>query len=141
MPYLLDTNVISEALRPQPNPRVLTWLEAQRGSSGYLSVLTLGELEQGITRSKSPRKAKMLRQWLEDELKPQFQGRILAIDTPIMQTWGHITGNAIQRGKPVIYPDSLLAATAITHELTLATRNTKDVTALPVEVLNPWETE
>jgi predicted nucleic acid-binding protein len=137
--YLLDTNVVSEAIKPQPDERALAWLEAQRGSSGYLSVLTLGEIEQGIIRSRSPRKAERLRQWLEAELRPRFQGRTLVIDAQVMKTWGRITGRALQSGSPVSYPDSLLAATAVTHGLTLVTRNTKDVAALPVEVLNPWE--
>jgi predicted nucleic acid-binding protein len=139
MAYLLDTNVVSEAIKPQPTDNVVAWLAAQPSASVYLSVLTLGEIEQGIVRSPNPRRAERLARWLEDELQPQFHGRILPIDAPVMKTWGQITGHALLRGQPVSYADSLLAATAITHGLTLATRNTRDVEALPVPTLNPWD--
>jgi predicted nucleic acid-binding protein len=139
MAYLLDTNVISEAIKPQPNERVVAWLKAERSLRSYLSVLTLGEITQGIVRSPSPRKAAHLTRWLETELVPKFQGRILAIDAAVMRTWGQVTGAALKQGKVVSYPDSLLAATAITHGLVLVTRNAKDLGVLPVQVLNPWE--
>ena len=137
--YLLDTNVVSEAIKPQPADHVVAWLTAQPSASVYLSVLTLGEIEQGIVRSPNPRRAERLVRWLEDELQPQFRGRILPIDAQVMKTWGQITGHALLGGQPVSYADSLLAATAITHGLTLVTRTTRDVEALPVPTLNPWD--
>ena len=137
--FLLDTNVVSEAIKPAPNARVLSWLESHAGTDGYLSVLTLGEIEQGIVRSPSPKRAAALAVWLEDDLLPLFERRILPLDKRVMQTWGRITGSALNEGRPTSYPDSLLAATAITHNLVLVTRNTKDVKVLPVQVLNPWE--
>ena len=88
--------------------------------------------------SPNPHRAQRLVRWLEDELQPQFRGRNLPIDAPVMKTWGQITGHALLRGQPVSYADSLLAATAITHGLTLAMRNTRDMEALPVPTLNPW---
>ncbi|MGH2409171.1 MAG: type II toxin-antitoxin system VapC family toxin [Chloroflexota bacterium] len=139
MAYLLDTNVISEAIKPRPSAQVVAWFAAQPNTSTYLSVLTLGELEQGIVRSPNPVRAEGLRRWLEEELLPQFSGRLLPLDGAIMKTWGQITGQALQRGLPTNYVDSLLAATAITHDLTLVTRNIKDVQAFPVQVLNPWD--
>jgi predicted nucleic acid-binding protein len=139
MVYLLDTNVVSEAIKPQPAERVVAWLAAQPSSTVYLSVLTLGEIEQGIVRSPHPRRAERLTRWLEDELQPQFRGRILPIDTQVMKTWGQVTGRALLQGRPVSYADSLLAATAVTHGMTLVTRNVGDVAALPVQTLNPWD--
>jgi toxin FitB len=139
MAYLLDTNVVSEAIKPQPADHVVAWLATQPSASVYLSVLTLGEIEQGIVRSPNPRRAERLVRWVEDELQPQFRGRILPIDAAVMKTWGQITGHALLRGQPVSYADSLLAATAITHGLTLVTRHTRDVEALPVPTLNPWD--
>lgn len=139
MAYLLDTNVVSEAIKPRPAARVVDWLAAQSSVDVYLSVLTLGEIEQGIVRSPHPRRAERLTHWLEDELKPQFGRRILPIDAQVMKTWGRVTGQALLRGQPASYADSLLAATAIAHDLTLVTRNTRDVVALPVQTLNPWD--
>ena len=136
--YLLDTNVVSEAIKPQPANHVVAWLAAQPSANVYLSVLTLGEIEQGIVRSPNPRRAQRLVRWLEDELQPQFRGRILPLDAPVMKTWGANHG-ARSPARPAGEADSLLAATAITHGLTLATRNTRDVVALPVPTLNPWD--
>jgi len=137
--YLLDTNVVSESIKPRPAARVVTWLAAQRSARIYLSVLTLGEIQQGIVRSSNPRRVERLTRWLDDELQPQFQGRLLPIEGQVMKTWGQITGQALLHGRPVSYVDSLLAATAITHGLTLVTRNSKDVEGLPVQTLNPWD--
>ncbi len=139
MTYLLDTNVVSESIKPRPADRVVTWLAAQHSASIYLSVLTLGEIQQGIVRSPNPRRVERLTRWLEDELQPQFQGRLLPIEVQVMKIWGQITGQALRHGRPVSYVDSLLAATAITHGLTLVTRNSKDVEGLPVQTLNPWD--
>ena len=139
MPYLLDTNVVSEAIKPQPDARVVAWLAAQPSAAIYLSVLTLGEIEQGIVRSPSPKRAERLARWLEEELLPRFHGRLLPVEAPVMKVWGQITGRALLQGRPVGYVDSLLAATAIVHGLSLATRNTSDVAALPVQTINPWD--
>jgi predicted nucleic acid-binding protein len=137
--YLLDTNVVSEALRVRPDTQVIAWLAAQSSATVYLSVLTIGEIEQGIIRSPHPRRAERLRRWLDDDLVPRFGTRILTVDAEVMRQWGRITGQALLRGRPVGLMDSLLAATAIAHELILATRNTRDVVALPVQTVNPWE--
>jgi toxin FitB len=137
--YLLDTNVVSEAVKPRPDAKVLNWLETNRSSFVYISAITIGELEQGIVRSPSPRRAKELRAWLEVQLKPKFQNRILNLDDKVMTTWGRITGDALNQGRPASLFDSLLASTAITHQLTLVTRNVKDVSMFAMDVFNPWE--
>jgi predicted nucleic acid-binding protein len=138
MPYLLDTNVVAEAMRAQPDTHVMTWLVAQSSAAVYLSVLTIGEIEQGIVRSAHPRRAERLRRWLHEDLIPGFGTRILAVDAAVMRQWGQITGRASLQGRPVGLVDSLLAATAITHGLILANRNARDVAALPVQTVNPW---
>lgn len=139
MAYLLDTNVISEPKKKAPDAQVLRWLAQHTLETAFISALSLGEIEQGITLLGNTKRAKSYREWLEARLKPEFAGRILNVDAQVMITWGRITGEATKRERPVSLMDSLLAATAITHGLTLVTRNTKDVAALPVEVLNPWE--
>jgi len=138
MAYLLDTNIISEPKQKSPNAQVLAWLAAHTLEISFISVLSLGEIEQGIARLGETRRAREYREWLETQLKPEFAGRILNVDAPVMTVWGRITAEAIKRGRPTSLIDSLLAATAIVHGLTLVTRNTQDVAALPVAVLDPW---
>lgn len=138
MSHLLDTSVVSEARRPQPDENVLRWLAAQPLASTYLSVITLGELEEGITALGETRRAHELRGWL-GQLAESFTGRVLSVDRSVATTWGRIRAEAKQRGRPPPAALALLAATAITYDLTLVTRNVADVARLPVTVLNPWE--
>lgn len=138
MAYLLDTNVISEVVRKRPDDHVLAWLAAQKATEVYLSVVTLGEIEQGIARAPHPRRAERLHDWLNSDVLPQFAGRVLPITSEVMRLWGQITGRALLAGRPVPYGDSLLAASALHHTLTLVTRNEQDVEALGVKTLNPW---
>ena len=138
MSYLLDTNVVSEARRPRPDEHVLRWLATQPLTSTYLSVITLGELEEGITALGDTQRAHTLRGWLA-QLTESFGGRILDVDQDVATTWGRIRAEAKRQGRPSPAVDALLAATAITHALTLVTRNVADVATLPVTVLNPWD--
>ncbi len=133
MTFLLDTNVISEPRRKYPDKHVLAWLEAQRLQDAYLSVVTVGEITQGIARLGESRRAEAYREWIENGLLADFAGRTLELGAEVMRTWGRVTGEAILSGHPVPLMDSLLAATAIAHDMTLVTRNTKDVAALPVK--------
>jgi toxin FitB len=137
--FLLDTNVISEPKQKIPNAKVLAWLSAHTVDNSFLSVITLGEIEQGIVTLGDTKRAKSYREWLEDELKVIYSDRILNVDNRIMSTWGQITGEALNQGRPASFFDSLLAATAITHQLTLVTRNVKDVSMFNVNTFNPWE--
>jgi toxin FitB len=136
--FLLDTNVISEPKQKTPNPKVLEWLAQHVVEDSFLSVITLGEIEQGIITLGDTKRARSYRDWLEDELKVIFQGRILDVDQNTMTTWGRITSEALNKGRPASFFDSLLAATAMTHQLTLVTRNVKDVSVFEVNVFNPW---
>jgi toxin FitB len=134
--FLLDTNVISEPKQKMPNPNVLAWLSARTVDSSFLSVITLGEIEQGIVTLGDTKRARRYREWLENELKVIYRGRMLNVDEQVMSTWGRITGEALNQGRPASFFDSLLAATAITHQLTLVTRNVKDVSMFNVNTLN-----
>lgn len=137
MNYLLDTNVVSEAKRPKPDEQVLRWLGDQPLTATYLSVITLGELEEGIAALGETRRAGALRAWLEG-LNESFAGRTLEVDRAVATTWGRIQAEAKRQGRTPPAIDALIAATAITHGLTLVTRNIEDVAALPVKTLNPW---
>jgi toxin FitB len=135
--YLIDTNVLSELRRKKPDPHVARWLGARAAHQLYLSVLTVGEIRKGVERlgADAEQKAGLL-DWLENELPHYFQHRLLSIDFKIAKIWGKLTA---QTKRPLPAIDSLLAATAITHQLILVTRNTKDFEDLPVDLLNPWQ--
>lgn len=132
--YLLDTNVLSETRRKRADPGVMAFLQATDSAALYLSVLTLGELRKGIAakrRADLPA-ARALAAWAEG-LEFGFADRILPIDAATARLWGDWCSD---RPRPVI--DTLLAATAAEHGLTLVTRNTRDISGLPVKVHNPW---
>jgi len=136
--YLLDTNVLSETRKLKPDPGVLAFLQSADPASIFLSVFTLGELRKGIAAKKlrdpDATAAARLSAWV-DGLEGSFVDRILPIDAGIASLWGEWSG---QRPRPVV--DTLLAATAARHNLTLVTRNLRDVTGIPVQLLNPWKT-
>jgi predicted nucleic acid-binding protein len=140
--YLLDTNVISEPTRKKPSPKVLTWFKETPPESTYLSVLTIGEIAQGIAglrvKGETGRADRTL-EWLEDELLGVFAGRILGLDQDLLRLWGQVTGTAAAKGRPTPVLDSLLGVTALHNGMTLVTRNTADIEGLGVSVLNPWD--
>lgn len=138
MSCLLDTCVICEPGRKQPSPRVLRWLDEQPEESLYLSVLTFGEIRRGCARLPVGSKRKALERWLERDLAERFTGRILPVDTPVADLWGRLQAGAEAKGHKLPTLDSLLAATALTHGLTLVTRNIDDFASTEAEVLNPW---
>ena len=137
MAFLLDTNVISEQTKPQPNSGVLDWLEHHSVSHTYLSVITLGEIEQGILSLGNTKRARAYRVWLEN-LEQEFNGHILEIDRLIEKNWAEITSRTIQIGNTLGYADSLIAATALTHHLTIVTRNVADFQSITKKLINPW---
>jgi hypothetical protein len=136
--FLLDSNVISELLKPKPDNRLLRWVEETDESILFLSVLTLGEIRNGVQRLRSGLRRGRLESWLQVDLPSRFQGRILPIDRAVADRWGRISAAAAAKGKPVPAIDGLLAATALDHDLTLVTRNVSDVAATGVPTLNPW---
>lgn len=137
--FLLDTNVISELLKPRPEPRVTSWIETTDESLLYLSVLTLGEIRQGIAALPQSRRRATLEAWLETDLRPRFHGRILVVDDNIADRWGLLNAQAQKKGLVVPMIDGLLAATALHHNLTFVTRDTSGVVGAGVAVFNPWE--
>lgn len=135
MSYLLDTNVLSELRRRQPDPNVVRWIAARPARSMFLSVLTLGELRKGIEALADGERKQRLLDWLGADLPRFFDGRILPVDAGIADRWGHLVAKA---GRPVPAIDSLLAATALTHDLALVTRNVKDFRYEGLRVVDPW---
>lgn len=133
--FLLDTKVISELVRPKPELKVAAWIEATDEHLLFLSVLTLGEIRKGVMSVKDASRRVVLEAWLDSDLQLRFAGRILPVDEAVADRWGRLAAAA---KSPVPVIDGLLAATALHHNLTLVTRNTKDVVATGVPVFDPW---
>ena len=137
--FLLDTNVLSELIKPKPEPRVLHWIAATDEDLLFLSVLALGEIRRGIAGLRTGLRRTKLESWLETGLRSRFSGRILPIDEAVADRWGTLSVLAANRGRPVPAIDGLLAATALQHNLTLVTRNASDMAATGALVMSPWD--
>lgn len=135
MSYLLDTNVISELVRPKPAKAVLVWFENIPSEALHISVLTLGEIRKGVEQMPEGMRREKLRLWLDHDLTDWFSTRVLPVDVAVADRWGRLLG---QVGRPLPSIDSLLAATALHHELRLVTCNQKDFNYHGLEVINPW---
>ncbi len=136
--FLLDTNVVSELVRPRPEARVRDWIDATEESLLFLSVLSMGEIRKGIVKLTDRGRRVALETWLDSVLALRFSGRILPIDQTIADRWGRIAAEASVSKAPLPVIDALLAATALHHDLTFVTRNTKDVARTRVPLFNPW---
>jgi len=136
--YLLDTCVISELVKPKPNTNVVEWVEKCDEDSVFISVLTLGEIQKGISKLADEHKRNGIQRWLDTELRERFSDRILPISEDIALTWGMTEGEAEAKGSPIPAIDGLIGATAIAHNLTVVTRNVNDIAATGARVLNVW---
>lgn len=136
MKYLLDTNVISETVKKSPNKGVVEFMQTIPLDYMYLSTLTIGEIRKGIENiTKNSVQKQKLMYWLEYDLINNFSTRLLSIDLEVANKWGFIVGKF---KNPIPAIDSLIAATALTHNLILVTRNTKDYDKFGLEIINPW---
>jgi predicted nucleic acid-binding protein len=135
MPYLLDTNIVSEVSKRRPNAGVLRWFDAAEDSELFLSVITLGEIRKGIEqrRRTDANRARRLERTLET-IRADYRDRILAVSEDVAEEWGRMC---------MVYPnhpvDNLLSATARVHGLTLVTRNIRDVEIHGISCLNPFD--
>jgi predicted nucleic acid-binding protein len=135
--FLLDTNVISELVRAKPDEKVTSWVASLDENLLYLSVLTFAEIRKGIALLKPSSRRISLEAWLDGDLTLRFAGRILPIDQPVADRWGLLAAQSEPQFRlPVI--DGLLAATALHHNLTLVTRNTRHLAPTSVPLFNPW---
>lgn len=138
MPYLLDTNIISETVKLNPEPRVLDWVKQQTPAELFLAAQTIGELVRGAVKVKDKSRRERFRKWIEDDLSRQFEDRILPFDGTAARVWGRLMGEGDRKGQPRPAADAQIAAVAINRELVLVTRNVRDFANLNVELLNPW---
>ncbi|MGD0610836.1 MAG: type II toxin-antitoxin system VapC family toxin [Anaerolineales bacterium] len=139
MNYLLDTCVLSEFTRRQPEEKVVHWLEGIDEEMFFISVITIGEIQRGIERlPESHRKTELL-VWMNNGLIKRFGERAIPLDVPTMFLWGSLTARMDSTGQPMAIMDSLIAATALQNQLIIATRNVTDFLPCGVQVINPWE--
>lgn len=139
--FLVDTNVLSEfSRRGDPNPNVRNWLNSVESESLYVSILTLAEIRRGIELLPPGKRREELGRWLEADLIASFPGaNVLPVTKNIGDRWAVLSARAQERGVHLGAIDGLIAATALEHGLTLATRNIKDFVTLAVPLVNPWE--
>ncbi|MGD0610982.1 MAG: type II toxin-antitoxin system VapC family toxin [Anaerolineales bacterium] len=139
MNYLLDTCVLSEFTRRQPEEKVIHWLESIDEEMFFISVITIGEIQRGVERlAESHRKTELL-VWLNNDLIKRFGDRAIPLYVPIMLRWGSLTARMESAGRPIAIMDSLIAATALHNQLVIATRNVTDFLPCGAQVINPWE--
>lgn len=141
MKYLLDTCVISECIKRQPDALVKNWFNQHAQESLFLSVITIAEIKKGIYKKRpvQPERALKLQQWL-NTLEVDFSGRILSVDV-VLEQWAIISAAMEGQGKTLAVMDSLIAATALHHGLVLVTRNVEDFEGLALEIVNPFVRE
>ncbi len=139
MRYLLDTNVVSELIKREPDLSVLRWVDERDEGTLFLSVVTFGEIQKGIKKLSDGKRAEHLQAWVDQDLAKRFEGRILPIDLDVAFTWGKILGVSEKNGLKLPVIDSLIAATAITHNLVVATRNVHDLERCQASVHDPWQ--
>lgn len=139
MKYLLDTCVISEVIKREPNKNVISWLQAQNEDDLFLSILTFGEIQKGIQKDPDQSRKKKLKIWVEEDLKKRFENRIIPIDLKVVTNWGSIQGLAELAGRTMPTLDGLIAVSGLTYNCVIATRNTSDMEQSTAELFNPWE--
>lgn len=138
MRFLLDTNVVSEWIKPRPNAGLTQWLSRVDEDEAFLSVITFAELRFGIERLAAGSRRKRLDEWLRTELPLRFEQRILLVDGAIADEWGRLVARGAARGRPIGAMDALVASTAQVQGLTLVTRNARGFEGAVESVLNPW---
>ena len=137
--WLIDTNVIAALINPNGAPSVKAWAADQPEDRMFISILSLGEYDKGIYNLPSDHRDRSRYIAARDALAGRFTGRILSVSDPVVRRWGEISGSVKQRkGQAPAVIDTLLAATALEHDLFLVTRNTRDVQESGAAVFNPW---
>lgn len=139
MNYLLDTNVVSELVKPAVNRGVAKFFAETDEDAMFLSVVTLAELQYGIERMPAGAKRARLQDWLQENLAPRFDGRTLALDGAVAAEWGRTMARGEKLGRSMTEMDAWIAAVATVHDLALVTRNADDFAAFGGEMANPWE--
>lgn len=139
MAWLLDTNILAEMRRPRPDQRVLEFISSRQLGELYASVMTIAEIRFGIERVGDPNRRTELEIWLDERVRPMFDGRILQVTEDILLRWRLIVELGRKEGYTFSLPDSLIAATAIHHSLTVVSRDREVFKKAGAAVINPWD--
>lgn len=139
MNYLLDTCVISELVKPAADEKVTSWISNGFEETIHLSVITIGEIQKGITKLPASAKKRQLQRWLDNDLIERFENRIVPIDQKVARMWGKILAQAEKKGRQLPAIDGLIAATGLAYNMTVVTRNVSDMQVDGLSVFNPWE--
>ena len=139
MPWLLDTNILSEIRRPKPEPKVLSFIAACPLDELYISTVTLAELRFGIGRLDAGERRDELNRWLTHTVRPMFNQRVLPVTEDILFRWRVLMEEGRKAGHTYSQPDLIIAATALHHGFTVVTRDRDDFDKAGVTVINPWE--
>ncbi|HET6146276.1 MAG TPA: type II toxin-antitoxin system VapC family toxin [Polyangia bacterium] len=137
--WLLDTNVLSELRRPKPERKVVAFVAAQPLDELFVSSVTFAEIRFGIELVANPARRAELNDWLRHKVRPMFEQRVLAVSEDIMFKWRLMVEEGRKTGHTFSQPDLIIAATALHHGLTVATRDTEEYERTRVPVLNPWQ--
>lgn len=138
MKYVLDTCVVSELRRRQPNPSLLDWLSNRVPNDLFLASATVGELRSGACSVPEVARRTLLEKWVDDAVLPKFAGRVLPFDLGVADCWGRLMGDGIASGRTPAVIDSMIAATALVNDMTLVTRNVRDFRFAGLSVVNPF---
>lgn len=138
MNYLLDTCVLSELIKKNSSQKVIEWVLKTEETKLFISVLTIGEIHKGIEKLPDSKKKEKLHQWVNYDLKERFKNRIIDFDLKTATVWGKIQAHSELSGKSMPVIDGQIVATGISYELTVVTRNTKDMVISGALLLNPW---
>jgi toxin FitB len=136
---LLDTNLISEPMRREPEPRVIDWIDAQPLETLYLSAITVAELRAGVATLPAGKRRNFLQESLEKQVLPFFVGRVLPFDLSCTRAYAKLFAKARKAGLAISAADGYIAATAAANNFAVATRDTSPFEAAGVEVINPWQ--
>jgi len=136
--WLLDTNVVSESIRPRPEPRVVAWLSRQPVEQMAISVVTLAELRDGTSTLTDSARRKRLERWIDSEIIGGFADRTLPLTVEVLTQWLLLARTLSAKGRPRSAPDLLIAATARVHDLIIVSRNYQDFIGTAVSVFDPW---
>lgn len=136
---LLDTNLVSEPLRPAPEPRVVKWIDAQALETLYLSAMSVAELRAGVALLPTGKRRNTMHENLEERVLPAFAERILAFDESCTSHYAELVTKARNAGQGIDTADACIAAVALAHKLIVATRDTRPFEVVGLTVINPWQ--